>query len=237
MTTQLAPAVPAAPADETLRLLPITANLLPPEIVAARRHRKIRQRVIAGLIAFVILLGAWYGVARHQTTAARSSLTGAENDVQRLQRQQNAFGDLVRVQSESQAIQAQLASLLANDLQWARLLVDLQAVAPEGIQITGVFGELKGLGGGGNGSNTVRLPSTTTEKQVGALTVTGSGTSKETVAAYVDALGKVPGLNSPLLSEASLLDGVLLFTLRAEITESALGGRYTPKNTTPSGGK
>jgi hypothetical protein len=33
------------------------------------------------------------------------------------------------------------------------------------------------------------------------------------------------------------LNGVLEFTVRFDITESALGGRYTPKTSSPSGVK
>ncbi|GEM_PF-3024216 len=242
MTTDLAPAEPAAPVEPAtstereLRMLPIVASLLPTEITDARRHRKVKRIVISALIAFVVLLGAWYGVARQQTAAARSSLAAAEADADRLQRQQNAFAELVRLQTESQAISTQLAGLLANDLQWSRLVHAVRAAAPEGVQISGVFGELKKANAAGSAANTVRLPSGDTEKVIGAITVIGIGVSKESVAAYADALAALAGIGNALLSDAAVKDGVVQFTLRLEITESALGGRYTAKSGNRPGG-
>jgi len=248
MTTDLMPAEPATPKAATepaRRILSITTNLLPVEIVDARRQRKVRRIVLAVLIIFVIWLGAWYGQARYQVSAARASLSAAENDLQRLQRQQNAYADVVATQAESQAINSQLASLFAGDLQWSRLFSALQEAAPAGVQVTGVFAEYKpvavgpagaaGAKAAGNPSAAARAAGTPGQKPIGALTVTGSGSSKPIVAAYVDALAKVPGLANPLLSDLALLNGVLAFTVRFDITESALGGRYTSKSSSPSG--
>jgi Tfp pilus assembly protein PilN len=243
MTTTLMPPEIAVSAEGALRLLPIVANLLPAEIVESRRVRRVRRIVLSAVAAFVVLLAVWYGLASHQTSTARGSLSTAEDNVARLQQQQRAFTDVVKTQADSQAIRAQLAALLAEDLQWSRLLSALQDVAPTGVQVTGVSGALTaetgGAGGSGSagGSAGVRLPNTSGEKPIGTLTVTGTGTSKSTVAEYVDALAKVSGFASPLLGDAILQDGVLQFTVRLDITESALSGQYTSKNTNEPRGK
>ena len=70
------------------------------------------------------------------------------------------------------------------------------------------------------------LPSATTEKKVGTLTVTGTGTSKAVIAAYVDALAKLSRVANPLLGEVTLQETGWQYSIRLDITKSALGGRY-----------
>jgi Tfp pilus assembly protein PilN len=230
MATTLKSPVPAAPAGRAPRIPPIAANLLPVEIIETRRIRKVRGIVVSALVVFALLLGGWFGQARYQTAEARQSLRTAESDVQRLTRQQQAFATVVAVQAESQAIRSDLAVLLANDLRWARLLSSLRKAAPADVQINGAFGSLvSGATSSGGGSAAPQLPSASGEAPIGTLTVTGSGATKMAVAAYVDALGNLPGLANPLLGDATLQEGAVQFTVRLDITRAALGGRYTSK--------
>jgi Tfp pilus assembly protein PilN len=239
MTTTLATSQPAVPVEGELRILRIAADLLPVEIVESRRTRKVRRIVLAGLVVFAVLLGGWYARASQQTSAARASLSSAEDEALRLLRQQRAFADVVRVQAESQAVRVQLSALLAGDLPWSRLLSSLRRAAPTGVQVSSVTGTVTVgiIGGAGDaGAEASRLPDTSGEKSVGTLIVAGSGTDKAAVAAYVDALAELRGLGNPLLGDVTQQDGAVRFTVRLDITGSALGGRYTAKSATGTGG-
>jgi Tfp pilus assembly protein PilN len=238
MTATMTPAEPLAAADPALRMVPITANLLPVEIIEARRGRALRMHVLRGVGAVLVLVIAWYGLASYQTSAARDSLASAEAQSQRLLRQQRAFAELATTQAQSRAISAQLRTLLASDLQWSRLLDAVQAAAPKGVQITGVSGALAaGAKGGRTSAKATQLPSTSGDRTIGTLTVTGSASSKPAVAACVDALAKVEGLANPLLGSASLQNKAVQFTVRLDITSAALGGRYSAKRNNGSGNK
>ncbi len=233
MATTLKPPMPAASAGRAPRVPPTAANLLPVEIIESRRLRKVRRIVLSALVAFALLLGAWFGQARYQTSEARQSLSVAQSDVQRLTRQQQAFATVVAVQAESQAIRKQLAVLLANDLRWARLFSSLRKAAPADVRITAAYGSLASGATGaasGGGAAVPQLPGASGEKLIGTFTVTGSGATKPAVAAYVDALETVPGLANPLLGDANEQDGAVQFTVQLDITNAALGGRYTPKS-------
>lgn len=212
----------------TAEPLTIAANLLPPEIVAARRLRRVRRAVVGALGVLVILLGGWYTDASYQAARARADVRTAEADVAGLGRQQSAFAEVTGTQAQSQAISAQLAALLAGDLRWSRLLAALQQAAPKDVQLTSLSGAVGTADAAGP-----RLPAGSAEKAVGTITLSGTGAGKPTVAAYVDVLAKVPGLANPYLSDASVQDGAVQFTVRLDIVASALGGRYTPK--TPGG--
>jgi Tfp pilus assembly protein PilN len=236
MTTTL-PDVPthATPPERPTRYLTIAANLLPPEVALGRQARRARRLVLAALTVFVVMLAGWYGVAVVQTAVADTALQSAEDDVTGLLNQQKKYGELVKVQSESRAIRADLSTLLAEDLQWTRLLIALQAAAPSGIRITGVNGALTSLTGElGSGE---RLPSSSTQKNIGRLLITGAGPDKQAVAAYVDALANVPGLANPMLSNATVEGAEVQFNVQLDILASALDGRYTTKQAPKTGGE
>jgi Tfp pilus assembly protein PilN len=238
MTTTLTPSEPAATDELTLRILPIAANLLPVEIVAFRRGRKLRRRVLSGLAGFVVLLGAWYGLARYQTSTADANLTAAGDDAQVVLHQQRAFADVVTVQAQSKAITTQLSTLLAHDLPWSALLASLQDAAPPGVQVTGVSGALTPdttAAAAGSRATANDLPNTSGEELVGRLVLTGTSTGQVAVAAYLDALAKTSGLGNPMLNGVLAQGAQLQFTIRLDITGAALGGRYTATGADGSG--
>jgi Tfp pilus assembly protein PilN len=215
----------SAIADRALRVPAIAANLLPMEIVESRRERQVRRVVLAALAAFVAVLAAWYGLVSYQTTQARGAVAAAEDNGQALLRQQRDFAEVVRVQTDSQAITGQLADLLSTDLRWSRLLTAVAQVAPPGVALTGVSGALAPPAAAG-GAAAVQLPNMTGEQTVGTLTINGIAPDPFAVAAYLDALGKIKGLGNPLLDGATVQDGKLQFSVRLDITSGALGGRF-----------
>jgi Tfp pilus assembly protein PilN len=223
----------AATAERTLRILPIAANLLPPEIAASRRVRMVRRIVVLALIVFAALLVVWYLATSWQTAAARRDLSRAEDVAQRLVRQQHTYSQVVAVQAESRAVRAQLATLLTYDLQWSALLSSLQKAAPKEVRLTGITSALaSGLGSEAAtpaGGTAGELPNSSGAKSIGSITITGTSTTKAAVAAYVDALAKVRGIETPLLGDVSEQEGKLQFSVKVNLTKTILGGRYTPK--------
>ena len=237
MSTTMRRSDQAATAERALRILPIAANLLPPEISMSRRVRKVRRIVVVALAVFAALLVLWYLATTWQTAAARRDLSRAEQAAERLVRQQRAYSQVVAVQAQSQAIRNQLASLLATDMQWSALLNSLQKAAPRGVRLTGITSAIEAQtassGGGttaaGGGTTAGQLPNPSGAKSIGAITITGSSATKAAVAAYVDALAKVKGVETPVLGALTEQSGTLQFTVKVNITKSILGGRYTPK--------
>lgn len=219
---------PVSP-ERARRILPIAANLLPVEIVESRRGRKTRRVVVVGLGAFLALLTGWYGVATYQTSTARSGLVAAEDDVSRLQAQQNTYGNVVGAQAESQGINTALSALLASDLQWSKLLADLRGAASSEVSVTGFTAALSQ--NTGTGPKSAQLPEVSGKKPVGTVTVTGLARTKSAVAGYVDALGGVPGVLSVLVTTTTQGDDGVEFSAQVFLRDSVLGGRYAPKTT------
>lgn len=228
MSEQATPRIPIS--ANGARIPAVAANLLPSEIIDARRMRKVRRMVIFTIIPFLAMLAGWYVLASVQTSLAERDLAQAEDGVQFLQQQQKKFSEVTRARAESADIGEQLKTLFAGDIAWAELVRPLQSVAPEGIVLTDVSA-LKAT----SGSAGAQPAGGTVAEPVGLLTVSGRAPSKAVAASYVDALGRVHGLANPLLTSAVNKDGLLQFTVQVDITADAVGGRYTAASDKGSG--
>lgn len=212
-------AVLRVPDAAALRVPDLTADLLPPEITASRRGRRIRRTVLTSLGAYIALLSGCYGIATVQTGMAEDDLADAEHNVQRLQQQQKPFAELVGAQRELQVTDGRLAALLARDVRWPGLLADLRTAAPAGVRLTGV--------------NAVLATAPAQGTSIGALTLVGDAPDNRAAAGYLDALNGVKGVGNAHLTDATRTGKTVRFTVQLDITKAALTGRYT----TPQGGK
>ena len=215
--------------ERSLRIPDISADLLPVEITAGRRTRKVRRTVIASVAAFAVVLAGWYGVAIQERRTAAADLAEAQKGVHSSTSRQHDFDELVKVQKDAKTINDQLSALMAKDVQWSRLLQSLQSAAPNGITITEVTAVLATDTAAGSPTT-----GTTGRDTIGTLTLSGAGTSKTVIAAYVDALARVTGVANALPGDVNQLSSGLQFSVRMEITKAALGGRFSKTTRTAS---
>jgi hypothetical protein len=232
MVTTLMPLDPETSPQRAVRILPIAAHLLPDEVIAGRRAKKVRGWVIVVLCVVAVLLGSWYAVVVLQARNAQDDLRGVAVEEQVLKRRQTEFSEVTNVRKETSTIEAQLATLMAEDMRWSAALNTLRSTGTQSaIELTTVTGALTSSQAGGVPIE--RLPTTKAPKVIGTMTVTGKAPDKNSVARYLDALGKadtfanvyLTSAADPSGSEAS--DGVQ-FILSIDITAAALGGRFTP---------
>ncbi len=218
-------------------MLQVAVDLLPPEITDARRSRTIRKAVFAVVIAALLLVALGYSATVTRTRAARQGVDQSRTEVQRLTRQQGRYAEIVSIQAQSGTISAELSTLLATDVRWSQLLASLKAVAPDGVLITSVSGTLQGQPAKRSATGASAAPSSPETRPIGTLTVNGTSTDKIVLAAYLDALAKVDGLSNTVLGTVGVQDRLQHFTIQADITAAAVGGRYAPKPSTRPGRK
>ncbi len=229
MATTLMPLDPATTPQHAIRLLPIAADLLPAEITVARTARRVRGRVLALLGVLLVLLGGWYAFAVVQRAAAKDALDSANADKAILEARQEEYATVVTTQRESKLISDRLAVLLKNDLRWAGVLTTLRDTAGgAGVTVTGMSGTLTGAAGAPAAAAEPRLPGTSS-KVVGTLTVTGTARDKPAVAYYVEALVKHDQFANAMITSVTTGNEGAQFSLQVDLTEKALGGRYTKK--------
>ena len=217
---------------EQMRFVAVRARLLPAEVIAARRVHARRRWLFVGLAGVACLLVAWCGLALFQTSAAKDSLAQAQQRTAQLKDEQRQYQPLITAQQQSTTITDDLTRLMAGDLQWKDLLATLRRSAGGGVSISGVnglisVGAANALQTGTSGG--LGVLNQTGKQQVGTLTITGTATDKNSVAAYVDTLAKVRGLTAPLPASLTGSNGKLSFAVNVVITSDALGGRYAPR--------
>jgi Tfp pilus assembly protein PilN len=214
-------------ADRPLRMVRVSANLLPVEILDSRRERKVRRVVLAALAGCLVLMSAWYALARYQTADAQDTLSGVRDQVTSLQNQQHKYAGVVATQAEAQAIGKQLNDLFAGDIQWAALLSSIRAAVPTGVGLTGLSGALNDPKAAAAGGGVTSLPNMAASKPIGSVTIAGIATSKAVVATFMDALAKVANIGNPYVNGVTLQDTTYQFTMKVDVLATAVSGRYT----------
>jgi hypothetical protein len=236
-STTLMPLDPALNPQRVVRVLNISADLLPEEIVAARRARRSRAWVVVALPVIVAMLGGWYVYADRAVHSANDDLSAVTGQATTLQKSQTRYQQVVDVQNETTTISQELKALLANDVPWANVFDTLRSTgSASGVQVRGINAILTKA----TGATAIQtLPSTSGAATIGTVTITGSAPDKPSVAKYVDALGKLTEVANPYLTNAAKSDSngakAWQFSITVDITSTTLCGRFTTKCT--SGGK
>jgi Tfp pilus assembly protein PilN len=204
---------------------------MPDEVLIARRTEALRQQILFALVGLVALLVAWYAVVWFGTHSSNNDLDDANHRTTALVDQQRQYQPLVSAQNDAAAIQTQLRNLMVGDLQWRSMLATLRAQGGKDVDVTGVTGTItsgaaSAAGGTTGSADGIDVLNQTGKQQVGTLTITGTAHDKNSVAAFVDRLGKVTGLASPLPTSLTTANGTMTFTINVVVTTDALGGRY-----------
>ncbi|MEV8505162.1 hypothetical protein AB0368_10085 [Actinoplanes sp. NPDC051475] len=224
MATTLMPLDPAVSAQRLAGLVPISANLLPEEVVASRRASRMRAWVIVVVVLVACLCGVWIVAANREKQAASEDLTAANGEVVDLQRAQREYSSVVTLRNETELLKSQLKTTMANDLDWAGMLSMLRNTGePMDIVVNGLTGKLNDAEGDPTSGS---LPSTSNANSIGNVVITGVAPDKEAVAAYVDALAKAPTNANPYVTDVATADGKVTFSLTIDITGTALCGRF-----------
>lgn len=186
---------------DPLRTPPIYADLLPMEVVVSRQTRRIGRYATFALVLVLVLLALWYGLEIMRTSSAETTRDDTLESVQNLKRQQAGFDELVKTQAEVKAINAQLASLMNNDIVWAQLTAALVAAAPDDVHVVGISAAVPATGVESTATTPIVGPPSV--KVIGTFTINGTGPRKDVIALYVDALDTVPGLVNSFLTNAA----------------------------------
>lgn len=229
------PAAPLTPVENSRRIVPIFANLMPTEVVDTRRGRRARGLTLTGLILLVVAIAGVYAVTWMQTSSAQDELDDTQAQVAELKRQQNKFSEVVQIQTDSKLLEQQLTRLMASDLSWSAVLSDIRAAVPSGTDVTAVSVTLTPKEENATNTENAGLPSESKEKLIGTVGITGVAPSKPVIAAFLDALSKVDGLADPYITSITETENGRQFTMRLALNGKVLGGRFDEAGKTTGG--
>jgi Tfp pilus assembly protein PilN len=236
--------VPEPAAADAPELIRVFANLLPDEVIAARRLSKLKRRLALGMAGLVVVLALAFGYSWTQTNNAEGDLGAAQDQTLAMTAQLQKYAPVVTAQSSITQIQSQLRTIMAGDLQWSKLIATLTSSAPGKLALTAIAGTVNAPGQAGGSTDSLNPLNTSGLQLVGTLTLSGTTPDYRSVATYVETLSKVKGLAVVDPGLVSGNPGSLTFTITLSLTTESLGGRFSAPTTAapapasaPTGGK
>lgn len=213
-------------------MIAVYADLLPPEVAEARKAKETKKMVSIALVVLVVLLAGWYGFTRWQTSSANSDLDAANASTARLQAKQKSFAQVTQLQAESAQIQTQITSLMGRDVDWNQLWGSIRGATPAGVTISGITGSFTGATHLSSSSITAL-----SNGDIGTINVTGNAASPNTVAAFVDKLNQIAGVDSAQPTGVTSNSGSgYSYTVTIGLSTKAISGRFVP-SPSPTAGK
>jgi hypothetical protein len=204
---------------------PVGANvlrlsILPEEVAASRRARRLMAAATSGVVVVAGLLGAGGVSEMLSAHSAQAQVRVAEAEETQLQGQITQLTAATAINSELSSRSSLAASALAGDIDWVRTLRQLATIMPVNTTIASFSATRATAGNAGTNS--------TASSGVGSATFSVNGTGGlPTVAAWLRGLQSDPDLADPWVSGITLNagSGQVTFTSTADLTPTAESNR------------
>ena len=191
-------------------------NLLPPDILAAQRQRRLAGVVaLAGigvigliLVFYVLQLGSLGGV-EDDIEAAEQNNAGLQRDIENLQE----FEDL---RAEAQSQQELLNDVYANEISFSGILMDVSRVIPSDAALTSLTAAAQEPTPSSGGSTLL----------VGRLDVAGIALDYEAIASWLMRIERIQGWVNPWVTSISDPEaGPITYTSGVDLTTDVVTER------------
>jgi hypothetical protein len=211
----------------------IVGDLTPPELIEARKLHTLRRLIIGGLGLVVVLCGVAYAYAMIQHSHATDDLDAASQQTTQLQVEGNKYSGITRIKTTVDAVKGQVASVMVSDVDTAALVTKLRTALPGTMSIQNMTIALDNSPGASSTSSAASLD-VSGHPLIGTVTITGSSHRLSDVSAYVDNLGRIPGVTNvvPLSNQAGTTSSQFNITLA--VTDVLLSHTF---DTSAKGGK
>lgn len=200
-------------------------NLLPPEI--GERRRVSRQRaglVFAGLAVIGLLVAVWV-MRQAQLNTQKDRLADTQARVQTLEAKRNSLKEFADLEQTVITKEKTLASVMAGDVHWSRILTELSMVIPEESWLTNFTGAA-----GAPATGAATSAAAQASASLGTLNFTAVTFEFPDVAKWIIRLQGMKSLQNiwvPSAAKGELGSRTIVnFTSTADLSTSAASGRY-----------
>lgn len=207
-------------------------NLLPPEIAAAARFKRLRVVLGAIVLGAIGLMVLAFLFSSSRIGAAEESLAQAQADGAKLDSDIATFAEVPEVLGAVDSARTNLATAMTPEIRWSFYMNDLSLTIPRTTRLT----KLEAV----NLAADAQLTGTLTEQpltpegavSVGSVTFSGKSTDFDAVASWLQTLAKQKGFLEPSVQNvtASTADTVGSFydvESNTQLSVEALSGRAT----------
>lgn len=206
-------------------------NLLPPELLARQKTRKLTSLIVlGGAVAVALLLAFWF-LQSQKLAGVNDDIAAQTATNQQIQAQITELSQFQQLQTQAAAQQQLLAQAYAGEASFSQMLLDLSRVIPSNAYLTSFSSSLTSATSAG----TATTGTTTGATFVGSFTADGEGQGLESLASWLTRLESVKGWVNPWLSTAAETadrSGFYTFSSGADLSTDAL----TPRGQEATGG-
>jgi Tfp pilus assembly protein PilN len=191
-------------------------NLLPPDILAAQRQRRLAGVVALAGIGVIGLILVFYVIQLGNLSGVRSDIEAQQQSNQSLQSEIDSLREFEELRARAQAKQELLDSVFANEVSFSGLLMDVSRVIPSTAAFTAM-------------SSSTQVPTPTvggTTLLIGRIDIGGLALDYDTIASWLTRLERVRGWVNPwVTSIADVADGPLTYTSGVDLTTAVVTPR------------
>lgn len=207
----------------------IFADLTPSELNVARQLRVLRKLILFVLSVLLLACVAGYGYAMRQHSSANTSLSSSRARTVQLQQQTSKYSGITQVQATVSGIQSDIASLMAGDVDFARLLGEIRTALPGTMTIKTESVTLSPASVASGSVTGAASLDTSGNPQIGMVTLTGSADTLDDISGYVDNLDGIAGVVNLVPTSNTAADGQnhgVQFNLTFGLTNQVLSHTY-----------
>jgi Tfp pilus assembly protein PilN len=191
-------------------------NLLPPDILAEQRQRRMAGVVALAGLGVLVLIGLFYLLQANKLAGIRADIEDQQRTNAELQREIDQLQEFDQLRAQAQAKQELLNEVFANEISFSGLLMDVSRVIPSTAALTSM-------------SASAEEPTPTTGGPTlltGRIDVSGLALDYDTLHAWLTRLERVRGWVNPwITSIADPEAGPITYTSGVDLTTAALTPR------------
>ena len=202
-------------------------DLTPPELVNARRVKVVRRWIAAGLVVVVLAIaGAWF-LSTMRAGHAGDAVADEQARTSGLQASQRRYAAVTTLTGATAAIDQQLAGLMTDDVDTSAVIGALRSTLPATVRLEQVQLSIdSATAGAAAKTGTAGALESSTDPQVGTVTLSGTAGGVDGVAQYVAALGSTAGFTDVVPTSSSGTDKGFTFSISLNVTDKVLTHRY-----------
>ena len=191
-------------------------NLLPPDVQAAQRQRRLAGVVALAGVGVIGLILVFYVLQLSKLAGIRADIEDQERNNQNLLAEIDRLQEFEDLQARLQAKQELLNQVFANEVSFSGLLMDVSRVIPSTAALTSL-----------SASKQEPTPSTGgTTLLIGRIDVAALGIDYDSVASWLTRLERVRGWVNPWVNSiADPATGPVTYTSGVDLTDAAVTER------------
>jgi Tfp pilus assembly protein PilN len=196
-------------------------NLLPPELLARQKQRRLTNFIIGGgVVGLLLLLGFWF--LQSQKLSDVNDQIAAQNAINAgLQAQITELSEYQALQEEAVQKEALLAQAYAGEVSFSGLLMDVSRVIPSDAYLTALNMLLTQTAPGTDGT-AAPTGGAAAGTLIGTISADGQAAGMESLASWLTRLESVEGWVNPwLTSIQETATGSRLFTFASGVDLSS----------------